>query len=134
MPILSLAAAEAGIRDISDVGIEAIRAKSVALGEYMIGQLDAHLRDLGFDLASPEDANRRGSHVSLAHEHAWSLTRALIEVGKVIPDFRVPDNIRFGMSPLYNSFVDVHTAVQRLKTIADTGVHKQFAGVQRPVT
>jgi kynureninase len=134
MPILSLAAAAAGIRDVGDAGIEPIRTKSIALGEYMIGQLDVHLRDLGFDLASPEDANRRGSHVSLAHEHAWPLTRALIEAGSVIPDFRVPDNIRFGMSPLYNSFVDVHTAVQRLKIIADTSVYRQFAGVQTPVT
>lgn len=134
MPILSLAATEAGIRDVIDAGIEAIRAKSIALSQYSIDQLDNHLRPLGFDLGSPADAAFRGSHVSLAHKHAWPITRALIDIGNVIPDFRVPDNIRLGLSPLYTSFIDVHTAVQRLKKITETRSYEQFIGDHKPVT
>ena len=58
----------------------------------------------------------RGSHVSLSHPDAWPIDRALIDVGKVIPDFRAPDNLRFGLAPLYNTHLDVHTAIQRLRT------------------
>ncbi|MEE9177528.1 MAG: aminotransferase class V-fold PLP-dependent enzyme, partial [Acidimicrobiia bacterium] len=98
MPILSLAAAEAGITGVAKAGIDVIRAKSVAMTEYLIAQWDIHLRPLGFVLATPTDPNRRGSHVSLGHEEAWPTTRALIDVGHVLPDFRSPDNIRLGLS------------------------------------
>ena len=134
MPILSLAPTEAGIADVTKAGIDAIRTKSVALTEYLIGQWDLHLRPLGFELASPTDPDRRGSHISLEHEEAWPITRALIEVGQVIPDFRSPDNIRLGLSPLYTSFVDVHTAVQRLKLIFESKAQDAFVGMKTAVT
>ncbi|MFV1963060.1 MAG: aminotransferase class V-fold PLP-dependent enzyme, partial [Acidimicrobiia bacterium] len=134
MPILSLAAIEAGIADVSRAGIAAIRTKSVALSEYLIDQWEAQLRPLGFELASPTDPDRRGSHVSLRHEEAWPITRALIDVGQVLPDFRSPDNIRLGLSPLYNTFLEVHTAVQRLKLIAEPDVYAAYAGVEAMVT
>ncbi|MDX1469614.1 MAG: kynureninase [Acidimicrobiia bacterium] len=134
MPILSVAPTAAGIRDVAEAGTEAIRAKSVALSEYLIRRFDDHLRPLGFTLGSPEDKAARGSHVSLAHERAWPITRALIELGRVIPDFRMPDNIRLGLSPLYTSFTDVHTAVQRLSTIVQTNAYGQFANDHQTVT
>jgi len=134
MPILSLAAAEAGITGVAKAGIDVIRAKSVAMTEYLIAQWDIHLRPLGFVLATPTDPDRRGSHVSLGHEEAWPITRALIDLGRVLPDFRSPDNIRLGLSPLYNTFMDVHTAVQRLKLILESKTHEAFAGVDKPVT
>ena len=134
MPILSVAPTAAGIRDVAEAGTEAIRAKSVALSEYLIRRFDDHLRPLGFTLGSPEDKASRGSHVSLAHERAWPITRALIELGRVIPDFRMPDNIRLGLSPLYTSFTDVHTAVQRLSTIVQTNAYGQFANDHQTVT
>jgi kynureninase len=102
--------------------------------EYLIAQWDIHLRPLGFVLATPTDPNRRGSHVSLGHDEAWPVTRALIDVGHVLPDFRSPDNIRLGLSPLYNTFMDVHTAVQRLKLIFESKTHEAFAGVDKTVT
>ncbi len=134
MPMLSLAAAEAGITDVTDAGLDRIRAKSVALTEFLIGQWEQHLQPLGFELASPTDPNRRGSHVSLAHEKAWPITRALIDIGQVLPDFRSPDNIRLGLSPLYNQFVEVHTAVQRLRQIVESNEHAPFADVRTVVT
>ncbi len=134
MPILSLAAMEAGITDVAEAGIDRIRAKSVSLTEFFIRQWEEHLAPLGFALASPLDPERRGSHVSLSHPEAWPLDRALIEIGMVIPDFRAPDNLRFGLAPLYNTHLEVHTAVQRMRAIAMTGAHAPFAGEKLKVT
>ena len=134
MPILSLAPTEAGIADVVSAGMDRIRTKSLALTDYLIEQWETHLRTLGFDMASPLDADRRGSHVSLAHQDAWPITVAIIEIGKVIPDFRTPDNVRLGLSPLYNSFLDVHTSVQRIRQIVQSGRHEEFAGVTAVVT
>ena len=134
MPILSLAAIEAGIRDVLDAGIDRIRSKSVALTEYLISLWETHLEALGFTLASPRDADRRGSHVALSHPEGWPITRALIDGASVIPDFRAPDTVRFGLSPLYTSFLEVHTAVVRLKRVVDSGAHEQFRDVSLTVT
>jgi len=134
MPIISLAAIEPGIQLVLDAGIEAIRAKSVALTGYFVELWQNHLRDLGFVLATPTDPTFRGSHVSLSHPEAWPITRALIDIGDVIPDFRAPDTIRFGFSPLYTSFVEVHTAVHRLRSLMEAGAHKQVDATLRTVT
>jgi kynureninase len=126
MPVISLAAIDAGITDVAEAGIGRLRAKSVSLTDFFIAQWKEHLEPLGFDLGSPRDAERRGSHVTLMHDRAWPIDRALIEVGKVIPDFRAPDNLRFGLAPLYNSHQDVHTAIQRVKAIVESGVFADF--------
>jgi len=134
MPILSTATIEAGVADVLDAGINQIREKSVQLGEYLISQIDEHLTSLGFGVASPRDPAVRGSHVSVSHQDAWPITRALIETAGVVPDFRTPDNLRFGLAPLYNSFVEAHTAVQRLRQIVDSNSHVAFADVTAAVT
>ncbi|MGF1617231.1 MAG: kynureninase [Acidimicrobiia bacterium] len=134
MPILSLAAIEPGIQMVLDAGMEAIREKSIALTGYFIDLWESELRDLGFGLATPIDPARRGSHVSLRHPDAWPITRALINLGNVIPDFRAPDNVRFGFAPLYTSFLDVHTAVHRLKELVEGGAHKSVDAQKRTVT
>jgi len=134
MPILSLAAVEAGIRHVVEVGVEVIRAKSVLMGEYLIDQWETHLAPLGFGLASPSDSHHRGSHVTLSHPEAWPIARAMIERAKVIPDFRTPDSIRLGLSALYNGFVDLHTAVQRVARIVGAGGHEAFANDRPTVT
>jgi len=121
MPILSLAAVEAGLEVVLDAGMPAIRTKSIGLSTYLIEQHRAHLEPLGFTLASPAEAGLRGSHVSLGHPSAWPITRALVEEAKVIPDYRTPDSLRIGLSPLYTSFVDIHTAVQRVKRVVEEG-------------
>jgi kynureninase len=134
MPIISLAAVAAGIAEVREAGMTSIRAKSVGLGEYLIRQADEHLAPLGFAVTSPRDANLRGSHVSLTHPAAWPLARALIEIGKVIPDFRAPDSLRLGLSPLYTRYLDVHTAIQRLKAIVEAGHHIGFEATPSTVT
>jgi kynureninase len=113
-PILSLTAVDEGVRLIAEAGIEAIRAKGIALTEYAVTLVDAVLAPHGVTVASPREAARRGAHVALAHPDARQLCRKLIETG-VIPDFRRPDVIRFGLSPLTTRFVDVWDGVEALR-------------------
>lgn len=134
MPMLSLAAIEPGLDDVITATIPAIREKSVALGEYLVGQFEQHLRPHGFELASPSDPAERGSHISLRHEKAWPIDLALIQRAKVIPDFRSPDTLRLGLTALYTTFVDIHTAVQRITELMAHRVYEDFAGIETTVT
>ncbi len=105
-PILALTAVEAGVEVVAEAGIEAIRAKSVALTAYAVERLDADLAPLGCTLGSPRDPARRGSHVAIRHPDARAVVDRLMARG-VVTDFREPDVIRFGLSPLTTSFADV---------------------------
>ena len=113
-PILSLVAVEEGVRLVAEAGIGAIREKGIALSEYAIALADEQLS--GVSVASPRDPFRRGAHVALAHPEAKRLCAQLIE-RDVIPDFRRPDVIRFGLSPLTTRFVDVWDGVDALRQL-----------------
>jgi len=115
-PVLALTAAAVGIELTVEAGIAAIREKSIALTEYAIGLIDAWLAPLGAGVGSPRDPARRGSHVALIHPEARTLTERLIEAG-VIVDFRTPDVIRFGLSPLTTRFTDVYDGLERLREL-----------------
>jgi kynureninase len=115
-PILSLAGVDEGVRLVAEAGIDAIRAKGIALTELTIALADARLAEAGVSVASPRDSGRRGAHVALAHPGARELCAALIEAG-VIVDFRGPDVIRFGLSPLTTRFVDVWDGVDALRQV-----------------
>jgi kynureninase len=114
--IIALTAASAGIELSAEAGIEAIRAKGIALTGYAIELLDAWLAPLGCSLGSPRDSARRGAHVAIRHPDARRLTRELI-ARNVIPDFRAPDSIRIGLSPLSTSFEDVHRGLAALRNL-----------------
>jgi kynureninase len=115
--ILGLAAAEEGIRLSAEAGIANIRAKGIALTAYAIALHDARLAPLGFELGSPREAARRGAHVSIRRADARELTRRMIAAG-IIPDFRAPDSIRLGLSPLTTTFDEVHRAIDRIADLA----------------
>jgi kynureninase len=115
--ILGLAGAEEGIRLSAEAGIDWIRAKGIALTEYAIALHDAHLAPLGFELGSPRDSARRGAHVSIRRADARELTRKMIAAG-IVPDFRAPDSIRLGLSPLTTTFAEVHRAIERIAELA----------------
>lgn len=134
MPILSLAVIEPGLDDVLDAGMDAIRQKSVQLTSYLIDQARQHLEPLGIAVATPTDPEWRGSHVSLAHDMAWPITRALLEEAMVIPDFRTPDNIRLGLAPLYTSFTEVHTASIRLRELISSQRHLDYSDATATVT
>lgn len=114
--IIALTSAQAGIEVVAEAGIEAIRAKGIALTEYAIALVDAWLPPLGCSVGSPRDPARRGAHVSIRHPDAKRLTRSLIDRG-VIPDFRAPDSVRIGLSPLTTSFADVHRGLATLRDL-----------------
>jgi len=114
--IIGLAACAAGVELVAEAGIEAIRAKGTALSGYAIELLEAWLAPLGCSLGSPRDAARRGAHIAIRHPAARRLTASLLERG-VIPDFRAPDSIRIGLSPLTTSFDDVHRGLSELRAL-----------------
>ncbi len=119
-PVLGLAAVEQGVAISTEAGIAAIRAKGIALTEYAIRLTDGVLAPLGCGVGSPRDSAVRGAHVSIRHPDARRLCRDLICIG-VIPDFREPDSIRFGLAPLYTRFVDVRDGVDRLRLLLEGG-------------
>jgi kynureninase len=108
-----MAVLDAALDEFSDVTVAALRQKSVALTELFIELVadDECLTDLM--LASPAQAEWRGSQVAYAHPHAWQICQALAERG-VIADFRSPDLLRFGFSPLILSFADIADSVGQL--------------------
>lgn len=112
-PVLALAAVDEGVRLLAEAGIDRIRAKAIGLTELATALADARLAPSGVRVRSPREAERRGAHVALSHREAEALCANLIDRG-VIVDFRRPDMIRFGCSPLTTRFVDVWDGVEAL--------------------
>ena len=132
--ILALAAVEEGVRVTAEAGVAGLREKSVAQCELIVALHDEWLAPLGFELGSPRDGARRGSHVSVRHPEAWPICRALIERANVIPDFRGPDSIRLGVAPLYTRFVDVWDALDRLRGLVERGEQRLVEQARGRVT
>ena len=97
-PVLGLVCVDEGARLLASAGIEALRAKGLALGELVVALADEWLAPYGVRLASPRLAARRGNHVALAHPAAETLCRLAAERG-VAGDFRAPDRLRLGPRP-----------------------------------
>ena len=112
--ILGLTAARSGIELTIEASIAAIRDKSTRLTEHAIALTDDRLAPLGVTVGSPRDPDRRGGHVALVHPRARELVTRLAADHDVITDFREPDVVRFGLSPLTTRFAEVHEAVARL--------------------
>jgi kynureninase len=123
-PVLGLEAVDVGVALTAEAGVERLREKSIAQTELVIALHDAWLAPLGFSLGTPRDPAQRGSHVALRHADAWPICRALIERADVIPDFRGPDAIRFGVAPLYTRYIDVWDAMDRLRGVVERGEHR----------
>lgn len=115
-PILALTAAAVGIDLTIEAGIHQIRAKSTKLTEYAIALIDERLKTLNCTVGSPRDPAERGSHVALVHPDARELSKRLTHLG-VITDFRTPDVIRLGLSPLTTTFADVYDGVETVRAL-----------------
>jgi kynureninase len=115
--VMALGAIDEGVRLIADAGIARIRAKAVALTDYAIALHDAWLAPLGFTLGSPREAARRGAHVAVRRVDGAALSDALSANG-VVTDYREPDSIRLGLSPLTTRFADVREGIGRLRDLA----------------
>ena len=117
-PILSLAALEVGVDLALEADLIEVRRKSVALAETFIALVERECAGHGLRLVSPRDAPARGSQVCFAHENGYAIMQALIARG-VIGDFRAPDVLRFGFTPLYVRYADVGTAVHHLREVLE---------------
>jgi kynureninase len=113
-PVLALAALDAAVAAFDGIDIGAVREASLALTDRFIDRVDA--LGGGLEVVTPRPHDRRGSQVSLRHEHARDIIEALIARG-VIGDFRPPDIARFGFAPLYVHPDDVDVAVEHLAAV-----------------
>lgn len=132
-PILSLRAVETGLDLVGEAGLSAIREKSILQTRFLVERWESQLEPLGYRLKSPRDPQLRGSHISLGHDHGLAIDRALI-AKKVVPDFRHPDNIRLGLSPLYTTFTEIERAVEQLQKVACEKDYRNYSGVIDRVT
>lgn len=120
-PMLNMLALESGVDLFADVDMEAVAAKSAALFDLFADRIEERCGGHGLELVTLRDAAHRGSHISYSHPDGWPISQALIERG-VIGDFRAPDILRFGLTPLYTSFEDVWQATEILGEIFDSGI------------
>ncbi len=112
--VVQMAVLEAALEVWDDIDLDAVRSRSIALSELFIREVEARCPAL--QLASPRDPAQRGSQVSFAFEHGYAAMQALI-VRNVIGDFRAPNLMRFGFTPLYLDEGDIHKAVLTLEHV-----------------
>jgi len=116
-PILSLAALECGIDAFEGVTVERLWSKANALFDVFHALMEQRCPEL--ECITARSQEQRGSHISFRHPHAFEICQALI-AAEVIGDFRAPDVIRFGLTPLYLGFEDIWQAVDRLVAIMES--------------
>ena len=122
--ILAMAALEEGVDLMLKADPDALRAKSLSLTDAFIGLVESRCAGYGLTLATTRERERRGSQVSFAHDHAYPIMQALIARG-VVGDYRAPDLLRFGFTPLYVRHVDVWDAVDILRDVLASGAWRQ---------
>ncbi|MGB1254159.1 MAG: kynureninase, partial [Candidatus Promineifilaceae bacterium] len=125
--VMSMAPIGIGADLLLEAGMDRVRQKSVAQTEYLIALWEEHLKPHGFALKSPRDAKWRGSHIAVGHPEAWRINQSMIHDMNIVPDFRAPDNIRLGVTPLYTSFTDLHTAIMRMKQLMEEKLYEKYA-------
>ncbi len=114
--VLGMAALDAALELFEGVGVEALRRKSLALTGLFLEAVESQEPLTEMTAVTPREPEARGSQVSLAHPEAWAISQALIDEG-VLVDFRTPDLVRLGFSPMYNRFADVAAAVGALERV-----------------
>ena len=123
--VLSLAPLLGALEIFADAGIENIRSKSLKINQYLMDLLEHEVPDMGFSFGNPLEDVRRGGHISLEHNEAARICKALKENG-VIPDFRAPNIIRLAAVALYTSYKEVFEVVQILKKIMTEKQYEKF--------
>jgi len=131
-PIIQLAALEASLDIWDRVEMNDVRAKSIELSELFIELVENRCTDLR--LASPRDSSQRGSHVAFHFEHGYAAMKALIDRG-LTGDFRAPDIMRFGITPLYIDAADIQRAASIIEDVMINRLwNKAEYLLQSPVT
>nr|WP_241983329.1 aminotransferase class V-fold PLP-dependent enzyme [Cryobacterium tagatosivorans] len=114
--VVGMLAMQDTIAMIEEAGMEQLRAKSVALTEFALTLVDAWLAPMGVTVASPREHTHRGGHLTVNHPAMRQVTKTLWE-HDVIPDFRAPDGLRIGLSPLSTSFVETYEGVAAIRDV-----------------
>ncbi len=117
--VLGLTALECGVDLMLRADMRELRRKSVRLGQLFVERMELRCAEFGFRLLSPADPELRGSQISYAHPNGYEIVQALKE-REVIGDFRAPDVLRFGLTPLYLRFADIVETVERLRDVCLT--------------
>jgi kynureninase len=117
-PVLSLSALEVGVDLMLEASLAEVRAKSLRQADIFGALMEQELSGHGFRLASPRDGAQRGSQICFLHEYGWPITQCLT-AHNVIGDFRAPDIVRFGFTPLYLGYAELWDAVAILRRIMD---------------
>lgn len=125
--IISLALIEPGVDLILEAGIDKIRKKAESQSEYMIELWEEILEPLGYSLNSPREVSHRGSHVSFGHPDGYRIEQAVRDEKAVISDFRMPDNLRFGITPLYTTYEELYMAVRALEEITQSKSYEKYS-------
>ena len=115
-PVIGMLAVQDVLDLLDEVGMQAVRAKSVGLTEHALALTDDLLAPLGVGLATPREARRRGGHVTLTHPAMREVTARLWEAD-VIPDYRDPGGLRLGLSPLSTSYDEVARGLERVRDL-----------------
>ena len=133
-PVLSMAALEEGVALIRDAPMALMREKSLRMGDICATLLAEQCGTFGFRVLTPSEHARRGSQFSIAHPAAYPIMQALIARG-VIGDVRMPDILRFGLTPLTLRYTDLWDAMAVLRGVMATGEWREPAfQVRRTVT
>lgn len=114
--VLAMSVLDAALAVWAEVNLLNVRQKSMAMGDFFLECLKACELDSDFVCVSPVTALERGSQLAFQHEHAYAICQAWIDAG-VIADFRAPDLLRVGFTPLYVSFEALWKAVITLQHI-----------------
>jgi len=125
-PVVSLALVECGLEIFEATSMAALRAKSLALTDLFIALVESRCAAHPLGLVTPREHAERGSQVSFTHPHGYAVMQALIARG-VIGDYREPEIMRFGFTPLYTSFADTWDAVDILRDILDREAYDKRA-------
>lgn len=131
--MLGTTAVGAGLDTIASVGIEAVEQTGQLLTGYALMLAERWLTPLGFTVASPRQASRRGAHLTLHHDAGWQICQAMIARG-VVPDFRTPDRVRLGFAPVTTSYTEIWDGFQVIMQIVETGEYKSFPTERAQVT
>jgi kynureninase len=129
-PLVSMAALGGALQAFDGVDLAAVRAKSLGLTDLVVAFSDERLARFGVEVVTPREHHRRGSHVSLRMPSAYEVCQSLIERG-VIGDFREPDLLRLGFTPLYLGFTEVLRGMQILEEILAEGSYADGRFAQR---
>jgi kynureninase len=133
-PVTSMAMIEVGLDISIEAQMDKVRANSLELTDLFIELVETRCAGYGLELITPRDHARRGSHVSFSHPNGYEIIAALISRG-VIGDYREPEVLRFGITPLYLSRTEIWDAVEILREVLHTGAwqREEFA-VRNAVT